>query len=162
MGAHKDMAKFILETDGCLPTQAYLLYRRILVGLLLGNTDMHFKNFAMLHTPQGLRFTPSYDQVAASLYKYKTVALSISDASDLPIGNLKPANMIRLGEEFSLSLAAINMAVEGLHKNLGAAKQAISDAEFGSDNLKNNLIKLMDKRWNGTFTLIGQTLLKKR
>ena len=161
-GAHKDMAKFILGTKGCLPTQAYLLYRRILAGLLLGNTDMHFKNFAMLHTPQGLRFTPSYDQVAASLYKYKTVALSISDASDLPIGNLKPANMIRLGEEFSLSPAAINMAVDGLHKNLGAAKQAISDAEFGFDNLKNNLIKLMDKRWNRTFALIGQTLLKKQ
>ncbi len=59
---------------------------------------MHFKNFAMLHTKQGLRFTPSYDQVAASLYKYKTVALSIAGASNLPISNLKPANIIRLGE----------------------------------------------------------------
>ena len=157
-GAHKDMADFILQTDGCLPTQSYMLYRRILAGLLLGNTDMHFKNFAMLHTPQGLRFTPSYDQVAASLYQYKTVALSIAGASDLPIGNLKPANMIRLGEEFGLSPAAINMAVDGLHKNLNVAKQAISDAEFGSDNLKNNLIKLMEKRWNGTFALIGKTL----
>ncbi len=157
-GAHKDMADFILQTDGCLPTQSYMLYRRILAGLLLGNTDMHFKNFAMLHTPQGLRFTPSYDQVAASLYQYKTVALSIAGASDLPIGNLKPANMIRLGEEFGLSPAAINMAVDGLHKNLDVAKQAISDAEFGSDNLKNNLIKLMEKRWNGTFALIGKTL----
>lgn len=157
-GAHKDMAEFILQTNGCLPTQAYLLYRRILAGLLLGNTDMHFKNFAMLHTPQGLRFTPSYDQVAASLYQYKTVALSIAGASDLPIGNLKPANMIRLGEEFGLSPAAINMAVDGLIKNLDMAKQAISNAEFGSDNLKNNLIKLMEKRWNGTFALIGKTL----
>ncbi len=157
-GAHKDMADFILQADGCLPTQSYMLYRRILAGLLLGNTDMHFKNFAMLHTPQGLRFTPSYDQVAASLYQYKTVALSIAGASDLPIGNLKPANMIRLGEEFGLSPAAINMAVDGLHKNLNVAKQAISDAEFGSDDLKNNLIKLMEKRWNGTFALIGKTL----
>lgn len=157
-GAHKDMAEFILQTDGCLPTQTYMLYRRILAGLLLGNTDMHFKNFAMLHTPQGLRFAPSYDQVAASLYQYKTVALSIAGASDLSIGNLKPANMIRLGEEFGLSPAAINMAVDGLIKNLNVAKQAISDAKFGSDNLKNNLIKLMEKRWNGTFALIGKTL----
>jgi serine/threonine-protein kinase HipA len=160
-GAHKDMAEFILQTDGCLPTQAYMLYRRILAGLLLGNTDMHFKNFAMLHTTQGLRFTPSYDQVAASLYQYKTVALSIAGASALPIGNLKPANMIRLGEEFDLSPAATNMAVNGIIKNLDMAKQAISDADFGSDDLKNNLIKLMEKRWNGTFALIGKTLSKK-
>ncbi len=157
-GAHKDMAEFILQTDSCLPAQAYLLYRRILAGLLLGNTDMHLKNFSMLHTPQGLRFTPSYDQVAALLYKYKTVALSIAGASNLPIGKLKPANIIKLGEEFGLSPAAINMAIDGLHKNLNVAKQSISDAKFGSDNLKNNLMKLMEKRWNGTFALIGKTL----
>ena len=161
-GAYKDMSEFILQTDSCLPTQVYLLYRRILTGLLLGNTDMHFKNFAMLHTSQGLRFTPSYDQVAASLYQYKTVALSIAGASDLPIGNLRPANIIRLGEEFGLSSAAINMALDGLSKNLDVAKQAISDAKFGSDNLKNSLIKLMEKRWNGTFALIGKTLLVKQ
>jgi len=161
-GAHKDMADFILQTDSCLPTQAYLLYRRILTGLLLGNTDMHFKNFAMLHTKQGLRFTPSYDQVAASFYKYKTVALSITGASDLPIGNLKPANIIKLGEEFRLSPAAINMAVDGLYKNIDSTKQVISEAEFGSDDLKNNLIELMEKRWNGTFALIGKTLPKKQ
>ncbi len=157
-GAHKEMAEFILQTDNCLPIQTYSLYKRILAGLLLGNTDMHFKNFAMFHTPQGLRFTPSYDQVAASLYQYKTVALSIADATDLPIGKLKPANMIRLGEEFELSAAAINMAVDGLHKNLNLAKQAIADAEFGSEKLRNNLIKLLEKRWNGTFALIGKTL----
>ena len=51
-GAHKDMAEFILHTEGCLPTQAYLLYRRILAGFLLGNTDMHLKNFAMFHTQE--------------------------------------------------------------------------------------------------------------
>jgi len=150
-GAHKDMAEFILQTKNCIPTQNYQLYRRILTGLLLGNTDMHFKNFAMLHTKQGLRFTPSYDQVAASLYKYKTVALSIAGASDLPIGNLKPANIIRLGEEFSLSSAAINMAVQGIQKNIEAAKQAISEAKFGSKGLKNNIIKLIEKRWNRIF-----------
>ncbi len=161
-GSHKNMADFIIQTDSCLPTQSYLLYRRILAGLLLGNTDIHFKNFAMIHSPQGLRFTPSYDQVAASLYQYKTVALSIAGSSELRIGNLKPANIIKLGEDFGLSKAAINMAVNGINKNIDAAKQAISEAEFGSSKLKNNLITLMEKRWNGTFALIGKTLLKKQ
>jgi serine/threonine-protein kinase HipA len=161
-GAYRDMSDFILQSPHCLPAQTYTLYRRVMAGLLLGNTDMHFKNFAMRHTQKGYQFTPTYDQVAASLYQYKTVALAIANTADLPIGHLKPANIIRLGEEFGLSQAAITMAVHGLHKNIAAAKQAIADAPFGSSDLKNNLINLMEKRWNGTFALIGQTLSKKQ
>ena len=166
-GAHKDMADFILGTDGCLPTQAYLLYRRILAGLLLGNTDMHLKNFAMFHTGNGLRFTPSYDQVAASLYNYKTLALKIAGSKDHPIGDLKSRHLILLGEEFGLSPAAINMAVQGLEKNIEAAKDAIQDAllhttKGGGANFKDNLIELIGKRWNGTFALIGKTLSKRQ
>jgi serine/threonine-protein kinase HipA len=170
-GAHKDMADFILGTDGCLPTQVYLLYRRILAGLLLGNTDMHLKNFAMFHTGEGLRLTPSYDQVAASLYNYKTLALKIAGSKDHPIGDLKSRHLILLGEEFGLSPAAINMAAQGLEKNIEAAKDAIQDAPLhttkgGGAIFKDDLIKLMGKRWNGTFqnlgALIGKTLSKRQ
>ena len=157
-GAYKDMASFILETDGCLPIQAYLLYRRILAGLLLGNTDMHFKNFAMFHSEGGLRLTPTYDQIAASLYNYKTLALAVAGSRDHPIGNLKGRHLVLLGEEFGLSPAAINMAAEGLAKNTGTAKDAINEAPPGSNDFKDNLIKLMEKRWNGTFALIGKAL----
>jgi len=161
-GAHKDMADFILGTDGCLPTQAYLLYRRILAGLLLGNTDMHLKNFAMFHTSAGLRLTPSYDQVAASLYNYKTLALKIAGSKDHPIGDLKGRHLTLLGEEFGLSPAAINMAAQGLEKHIEAAKDAIQDAPLGGADFKDNLIKLIGKRWNGTFALIGKALSKKQ
>lgn len=161
-GAHKDMADFMLATEGCLPTQAYLLYRRILTGLLLGNTDMHLKNFAMFHTDDGLRFTPTYDQVAASLYNYKTLALKIAGSSDHPIGDLKARHLVLLGEECQLSPAAIKMASDGLEKNLEDAKDAIAEAEFGAEAFKDDLIKLMEKRWNGTFALIGKALSKKQ
>ncbi len=158
-GAHKDMADFILGTDGCLPTQAYLLYRRILAGLLLGNTDMHLKNFAMFHTSAGLRLTPSYDQVAASLYNYKTLALKIAGSKDHPIGDLKGRHLTLLGEEFGLSPAAINMAAQGLEKHIEAAKDAIQEAPLprttsGGADFKDNLIKLIGKRWNGTWKSI--------
>lgn len=165
-GAHKDMADFILGIEGCLPTQAYLLYRRILAGLLLGNTDMHLKNFAMFHTDAGLRLTPSYDQVAASLYNYKTLALKIAGSKDHPIGDLKARHLMLLGEEFGLSPAAINMAAQGLEKHIGAAKDAIQEAPIGGADIKDNLIKLIGKRWSGTFqnlgALIGKTSSKKQ
>jgi serine/threonine-protein kinase HipA len=44
-GSHREMSDFIKNTKGCLLIENYRLYGRILAGLLLGNTDMHFKNF---------------------------------------------------------------------------------------------------------------------
>ena len=161
-GSYKEMANFIRETKGCLPSESYRLFVRILAGLLLGNTDMHFKNFAMLHTDSGLRLTPSYDQVAAALYEYKIVALAIGGSNNLPLGNLKPGNIITLGKEFALSANAINMAVKQLEKNIEAAKQAIFSEKIGTKSFKDKLIEMIGKRWNGTFALIGQVLSKKR
>lgn len=161
-GSHKEMADFILESEVCLPTQAYLLYQRILTGLLLGNTDMHLKNFAMAHAAGGLRLAPSYDQVAASLYDYKTLALSLGGSSNRQIGSIKASHLVILGDEFRLPHAAVKMAVEVLEKNIEAARDAIIDAKLGSNGLKDNLIKLIGKRWNGTFASIGKVLSKKR
>lgn len=161
-GDYKLMADFIRETKGCLPAEAYRLYLRILAGLLLGNTDMHFKNFAMFHTEEGLRLTPSYDQVAAAIYQYKTIALAIFGARDIKIGGLKPTSLIRMGHDFGLNNASINMAVKQLEKNIEAAKQIISEAKIGDSILKQQIIDMLGKRWNGTFSLIGQYLSKKR
>lgn len=160
-GAHKDMAAFMRESKECIPTEIYRLYQRILAGILVGNTDMHLKNFAMFHTEQGLRLTPSYDQVAAALYTYDTMALAIAGTSDLRIADLKPKSIIKLGEEFGLSPAAIKMATEELEANLENAKQAILDVSIGHQGLRDNIINFMEKRWNGTFALIGKSLSKK-
>lgn len=161
-GAYKDMTDFIYHTKGCLPTEGYRIYQRILAGLLLSNTDMHFKNFAMFHTPAGLRLTPSYDQVAATLYQYKTVALAIYHVYDMKINELGPANVIKLGEEYNLKPAAIKMAVDSLAKYVEAAKQAISGAELGAPKIKDQLINMIGKRWNRIFSLIGKHLSKRQ
>lgn len=155
-GAYKDMADFIRETPGCLPAETYRLYLRILAGLLLGNTDMHLKNFAMFHTPAGPRLAPTYDMVSAAVYDYKTLALAIGDAANLVIGRLKPANLLRLGADFGLSRAAMTMAFNQIAKNRGAAKDAVAEAAVGPAFMKDKIIDQMEKRWNGTFASIGK------
>jgi len=159
---YKDMADFIQTTENCLPIEVYRLFLRIIAGLMLGNTDMHLKNFAMYHTDAGLRLTPSYDQVAACIYNYKTVALALAGSYDRDYGSLKAKHIIRLGKEFGLSAPAINMACEQLAKNKDAAVEAVSSAPFGSPFLKQKIIEVMDKRWNGTFNLIGKELSQKQ
>jgi serine/threonine-protein kinase HipA len=162
-GSHQEMGDFINQTDGRLPSQVFLLYSRILAGFLIGNTDMHLKNFAMFKGQDGnIRLTSTYDMVCASIYDYKTIALEIGRTKDLAITQLKPANIIKLGEEFSLNAKTIAMAVNGLMKNLESAKKAILNSEIGSDKLKQQLVIFIEKRWNTAFALIGHTLSKKQ
>jgi len=160
-GAYEDMSAFIMNNSKCLATENYRLFLRILAGFLIGNTDMHLKNFSMLHTAQGLRLAPSYDQVAAVLHGYKTLALSIAGTSNFSIDVLKPRTIIRLGQNFGLSDAAIMMAVRQLEKNLEAAIEVVGALDISSNDFKNIFIKLMRKKWNGIFALIGKHLLKK-
>ena len=161
-GGYKEMSDFIRTTQDCLPTEIYLLYEQLFAGFLLGNTDMHFKNFAMFHKPTGLRMTPVYDQVAASIYNYKTIALALCGTRNLEIGNLKPKHLFALAKEFKLPLDMVELLFKQLSRNKDTAKDAIASSKFGDVVFKDKLIKLMESRWNGTFALIGQALLKKQ
>lgn len=160
--SYKDMADFLRDEKSCLNAEIYKLYKRIIVGLITGNTDMHLKNFAMFHTENGLRLAPNYDQVAAAIYKpYQYIALTLDRGTDRIITQLKPKNIIGLGNEFSLSKDAIAMAVNDIEIHLDAAKQAITDCDLSQSLLKNDLITFMEKRWNNSYKLIGTLLSKK-
>lgn len=158
-GAYENMADWINQWG--MMTESYKLYQRILAGFLLGNTDMHFKNFAVFHDFEGLRLTPSYDQVAAVLYDYKNIALEVAGLKNLKIGELKAKHCIQLGLDFGVSRELINHAVKQLEIKLPLALQAIESSPYGDLKLKNKLTQWMEKRWNETFALIGKNLSKK-
>ena len=83
-------------------------------------------------------------------------------ASNLNISKLKAKHIIKLVEEFGLPKSSLEMIIKQLMRNKEAAKIAITDDKhIGTIEFKNKLIKLMETRWNATFSLIGQTLSKK-
>lgn len=162
-GGYEEMAAFIRRTPRCIPAEAERLFRRVLVCLLLGNTDAHMKNFAMFHTTEGLRLTPGYDVVASAYYpQFDTLALAIAGAANLKLGSLQPKHIVALGEGYGLSTRAIALAVDDLSKRLDAAKTAVSESDVGTPVLRDGVNKIMEKRWNGTFASIGQLLSKRR
>ena len=116
------------------------------------------------YTNQGMRLSPNYDLVSAAAYhpSYQAMALRIGGAQDLPIYSLKPKNILSLAKEFDISKQAIQFVMEQLKKNIPHAKEAVFAASFGTPSLKDQIIKQMDKRWNGTFSLIGKLLLEKQ
>jgi serine/threonine-protein kinase HipA len=163
--AYENMASFIRTTPGCTQVDAWRLYRRILVCFLTGNTDAHLKNFAMLHTPDGLRLTPSYDLVAAALYpEYRTLALSIAGAANLTLDRLRPKHLIALGTACGLAADVIGEAVAEFDRRRGPMEKAVIAAAKKVDTaaLGKDLLDLMERRWNETFSLTGRRLSRKQ
>lgn len=154
-GDYGDLANFIRDTPDCLNAEIYNLFSYILAGLLIGNTDMHLKNFAMLHTASGLRLSPVYDQVCAGLYGYKQLALAINKKENVLLYDLAPEDILKLGAQFGLNKQSVDMVLHTFRKNYANLTPAIMAATFGTDVLKNRIINLVDKVWNKTFASIG-------
>ncbi len=162
-GAYQDMGQFILRTPGCIPAEAHRLLRRIFANLLVGNTDAHFKNFAMFHTRDGLRLTPSYDLVAAALYpEFQSIALRLAGVSDLSIGSLRPKHLVSLTKSFGFDEDALAAVVAQLGKQLPKALEKIAGSDVGPKKLRNALQEKMEKRWNGSFALTGKLSSKRQ
>jgi len=161
-GSYEGMAQFIRSTPACIPAEAERVFRRVLACLLIGNTDAHQKNFAMMHTLDGLRLAPAYDLLASSFYEdFQTVALALGGARDLKISAVRPKHIITFGEDCGLRPAAILSIIEDLGKRVDAAKEAVKRSNVGSERLRDEFIENMEKRWNGTFASIGSFLSKR-
>ena len=163
--SYEEMASFIIKTPGCTPVDAWRLYQRVLTCILTGNTDAHLKNFAMLHTPDGLRLTPAYDLVAAALYpEYRTFALGIGGAANLTLDKIRPKHLTVLGKACGLTTEVIGETVRTLDQHRKAAENAITAAakEANAEQLGTDILELMERRWNGTFSSIGQYLSTKQ
>lgn len=162
-GSYEEMGRFIFDTPECLPAEADRLLRRVLASFLVGNTDAHLKNFAMFHTRDGLRLTPSYDLVASSVHpEYQSIALSVSGIENLAIDSLLPKHLLRMSNGFGLNEEILKGAVETMGKRLPHALAALSKSDVGSGELRNKLIKTMEKRWNGSFRSIGRLWSKRQ
>lgn len=162
-GSYEQLGAFILSSSDCVPAEAERLFRRILACFLLGNTDAHLKNFAMMHSDAGLRLTPAYDLVASAYYRqYNTLALSILGARSLRLAVLAPKHVVGLATAYGLSAEVILLAVEDLNKRRGALVQVIESDPFAGRAMREGLLSLVEKRWNATFASIGTTLSKRR
>jgi serine/threonine-protein kinase HipA len=163
--SYEEIARFVLETPGCTPVDVWRLYQRILVCFLTGNTDAHLKNFAMFHTPGGLRLTPAYDLVAAALYpEFKFIALSIGGASNLVLNELKPKHIVSLGNSYGLSEKVLLDVFAALDKRRPYAEKAVMLAakKIDAEQIGKHLLEIMERRWNGTFASAGNFLSKKQ
>lgn len=103
-----------------------LYFKQIIFNIIIGNTDAHLKNFALLETKNGMRLSPAYDLVNTMLYSKQghdsTLALA-------------------LGEK-KLQWSVVNRKIlSDFGKNIGLKDQAV---KFAFNEIKNQIIKSKD------------------
>ncbi len=161
--SYEEICQWVLNNPACDAIEVEKLYRRILAAFLIGNTDAHAKNYAMLYKQDVMTLTPAYDLVAENYYqKYKEIALSVAGAKRLEIGQLQAKHIVILGQSLNFSNDLIINIIERLSSRLPQTIEKISQSEVGSKFLREKLIEKMEKRWNGSFISIGKLLSKKR
>lgn len=117
-----------------------------LFSFLIGNNDMHLKNFSMIESQTGWVLAPAYDLLNASI-------LNPEDEEELALTvfgkkkKLKKEHFVKLGIDLGLSDKQIMGAFKRIEKNIPKALKWI-DKSFLSENMKSSYKKVLKKRSN--------------
>ena len=81
------------------------LFERVVFNFIAGNSDMHLKNYSIIETPKGMRFSPAYDLLSTILVipeDLEESALTINGKKS----NLKKTDFNTLAESMGIGRAA--------------------------------------------------------
>ncbi len=121
------------------------LFRLTLFNFLVGNEDMHLKNFSLITKDGITELSPAYDLVNSSIVMKtkEEIALSLNGKKS----NLKKSDLIDYfgKERLGLSDASIKEILDSLHSSLPEWKKLIG-ISFLSEPKKNAYLHLVEER----------------
>lgn len=179
-GSYRQMADYIAEhaVEGgkggitCDRADLRVLFRRIAISVLVGNSDAHLKNFALMAEGDKMRLTPNYDLVSVSMYAgYKDVALEVGDKSDwngvalelggkrvFIINRVDAKRIIGLADEYRLSRPELLEDVRMIEKNLAAAYKVLDEHQDKAPAVADYIRRFLKARWNNAFAPVEKVL----
>lgn len=143
-GSYEQVAK-ALRAHTAEPNAAVLeFYEQVLFGFLVGNSDMHLKNFSLLSDDEGRdRLAPAYDHIAT--------ALVLKDSEELALTlNGRKSKLTRADFETAMRAAGLNdRAILNLFNRFAKALpkwKALIPLSFVPEELKERYVALIDER----------------
>lgn len=156
-GSYHLMANCIRSNDKCSMIDVERLFRRVLVNLIIGNTDAHLKNFGMIYNNGRLELCPSYDVVASSYYpQYQNIALTVGTASDLAISQLKYKHFKLMAEAFGLNIKILDFILEEIESHFEKAMTKLEKESIVTEELRSKFIIHLRKKWNNIKNSVGK------
>jgi len=120
-----------------------------LFSFLIGNNDMHLKNFSMIESPSGWILAPAYDLLNVAILlpeDTEELALTLEGKKKM----LKREHFERLGRGLELTEKQIKNIFDRMTKNKPKAINWINNS-FLSNEMKKAYIDLLDKRYKENF-----------
>jgi serine/threonine-protein kinase HipA len=94
----------------------------VLVNFLLGNSDAHGKNFALLYEPDsGIRLAPLYDVVSTAIYPDLTSRMAMAIGGVVDPAEVDMGAWVRLAEECGLGRGIVSIVRRRTEATLRAA-----------------------------------------
>ena len=122
-----------------------LYFELVLFSFLIGNNDMHLKNFSMIEGPSGWVLAPAYDLLNVAIVlpdDKEELALTLAGKKR----KLKREHFEILGAELELTKKQLNGAIQRMAKNKPIAIDWICKS-FLSEEKKSAYKELLDSRY---------------
>lgn len=121
-------------------------YRLVLFSFLTGNNDMHLKNFSLMHTDQGILFSPAYDLLNINL-------IFPSDKDDLALTLCGRKRKIKRSDfdELALSLGISTIVRNNIYKDFSKQRIKIPNwinSSFLSDEYKQLYLEIVNLKFS--------------
>jgi len=120
------------------------LFERILFNYIIGNSDMHLKNYSMIETDDGMRLSPAYDLLSTVLAipdDNEESALTINGKKN----RLSSKDFIALAHSFDIT----DKVISNLFRKYDDSEHSLFatiDSGFLPENSKDRLKSLVDER----------------
>ncbi|HET7052855.1 MAG TPA: type II toxin-antitoxin system HipA family toxin [Solirubrobacterales bacterium] len=120
-----------------------LFVKAVLLNFLLGNSDAHGKNFALLHGETGIRLAPLYDVVSTAAYDDVTDRLAMAIGGENDPARVNLAAWDRLAAESSLGRQLVGF-VRGWALDVLAGAEGLRDRERAEGKHRPVIEKIVD------------------
>lgn len=119
-------------------------FRLVLFSFLTGNNDMHLKNFSLMHTDNGILFSPAYDLLNVNL-------IYPDDKEDLALtlGGRKRKIKRSDFDQFAMSLELTDIVRDNIYKDFSKQFDKVQDLikrSFLNDEYKERYIQIYESK----------------
>lgn len=99
------------------------LWKRVILNILIGNTDGHIKNSSLLYGEDlnSIRLAPAYDIVSTSVYDVSSKQMAMSIGGEYNIGRIKEKNIYDCADEVGLGKKLAGKYYDELSNNFEKA-----------------------------------------
>lgn len=139
-----DICRLLSERSSDPIADMRKLLGAVIFQFLIGNCDVHGKNFSLLEDKDSVALGPAYDVVSTAIYPSLTRKLAMKIGNEYELDRICRRHFIELADRFGVRISAVNKVLEGFEKRMPEA-----EAFLKGDKVALESPKLASAIWEG-------------